>query len=464
MNLLTRNIAGSIISSICILSVGALFLPAKNVHAAAVCDPATELVVNGSFETPVVTHPATWDIFPSGTGGTGWNAIWLPSDASTFNGETIPAVPYLEFQRSGHDSWGIPYDGEQYAELDTDWKGPNFPSQPFPASIDMYQDIDTVPGATYTLTFATSPRSDDPDTSDSAANILWNGGNIDTITTAVVNPAHTTWTPHTYTVTATASTTRVEFVDAGHPNALGMFVDKVSLVCASGAGGGGGGGGPVIITPATSTLTVIKLVVNNNGGTGTSSDFTITANGTGISTTTATTSATSITFPGSALGTTFTLVAGAYSVDEVNPGTYSKVLSAGCSGILLGGATNICTITNTDPIPVVAGGGGGGGVGGNPIIIQGGGGSSSGGGGGVTTTNPPTTTGGSTTGTTQPDGGFGVGGGGGIPTGQVLGDATTTVPGMPYTGNGDTLYNIVELAATFAIALGAFSILTFKKQ
>jgi hypothetical protein len=486
MNLILRNASAFLIGILVIAPFGVVGMPTATAFAAAACDPATELVTNGSFETPVVTSVPLWDIFSPSLAGIGWNATWLPSDAATYNGETQPVNAFLEFQRNGHDAWGFPYDGQQYAELDTDWKGPNFPSQSYPASIDMFQDIATIPGNTYTLTFATSPRPDDGDLSDNIAKVSWNGGIIDTIAPTSVNPASTTWTTHTYTLTATASTTRIDFVDGGHPNAIGIFVDAVSLKCASGAvnggggnggggngggGNGGGGGGPIIInpatsTPATSTLTVIVLVVNANGGTSTPANFTVNASGNGISSTIATSSATSTTFLGSASGTVFTLGAGPFSVTVANPGNYTTTLGAGCNGSIVAGINAVCTITNTDPVPAPAGGGNGGGGGSGPIIIQGGGGIPSGGGGGSSGGSSGTSSGGGSaaTSTNATSSNTGVGGGGGVipPAGQVLGDSTTTVPGMPYTGNGDAMNNLIELLSTFVIGVSAFAFLKMR--
>ncbi len=322
---------------------------------------------------------------------------------------------------------------------------------PYPSSISLYQDIATIPGATYTFSFAFSPRPDDADVSDSVAKVSWNNTTIDTVSATSVDPAHTTWTIHTYTATATASTTRIAFDDGGHPNALGAFIDSVSVTCASGpvipggnAGGGVGGGVVVPVVAASSTLTVIKNVINANGGTATSSDFSITVSGVGVSTTSATSSATTVTFPGSLSGTVLTLLPGIYSVDEVAAGSYTKSLSADCSGTLNAGDVKVCTITNTDPVPSPAVG-----VGGS------GGGSSGSGSGPAVITNNPSTGGGSST-TVTPDTSTSGGNGGIIapPVGQVLGTSTQSVPGVPNTGTGG------ELASTaLALSLSFFALI-----
>src|SRR2546421_7088065 len=57
----------------------------------------------------------------------------------------------------------------------------------------------------------------------------------------------------------------------------------------------------------------------------------------------------SATFPGAeAPGTTVTLNAGSYSVNEAAVSGYTKTLGADCSGTIANGETKTCTITNDD--------------------------------------------------------------------------------------------------------------------
>ena len=429
------GVLGMLVASVCLLS------PVSYASAAVACDPAVELATNGSFENPVVTTAVLWDIFSSGDPQLGWSANWLTT-TTTYNGVNRPATAQIELQRAVHDGWGIPFDGQQYAELDTDWAGPIPPSLSYPASIDLYQDIQTIPGATYSLSFAFSPRPDDADLSDNSAVVSWNGAVIDTVTATSVNPASTTWSTHSYTVVATASTTRIDFADAGNPNAIGTFIDDVSLRCNSLGGGGGGG-----FVQATSTLTVINTVVNANGGTATPSDFIITVNGSGVSTTTATSTVSTLSLPGSSAGVTLTLEPGTYTVTSLGFGAYATSLSADCTGSLIAGSSKTCTITNTDPANVGGGGGNGpivgslGGGGNGPIV-----GSL---GGGMT---PPV---GGTGGTITPPAAQGI----------VLGASTTTVPQFPNTGEGgDASRNYALLAGSLAVALGSFGAIKFRSN
>jgi len=89
------------------------------------------------------------------------------------------------------------------------------------------------------------------------------------------------------------------------------------------------------------TLTVIKHVVNDNGGTKAAGDFSITVTGTNVQP--------SATFPGAeAPGTTVTLDAGSFSVDEGTVNGYTKSLGADCSGTIANGESKTCTVTNDD--------------------------------------------------------------------------------------------------------------------
>lgn len=87
------------------------------------------------------------------------------------------------------------------------------------------------------------------------------------------------------------------------------------------------------------TLTVIKEVVNDDGGTNIPSDFTMIITATNPS---------DNNFVGSNAGTTITIDAGPYSVDETGPANYDKTLSSECSGTAVDGDVLVCTITNDD--------------------------------------------------------------------------------------------------------------------
>ncbi len=89
------------------------------------------------------------------------------------------------------------------------------------------------------------------------------------------------------------------------------------------------------------TLIVIKHVVNDNAGTKAASDFRVTVTGTNV--------LPSDEFDGAeSPGTTVTLNAGEYGVDEAEVLGYQKAFSLDCSGSIANGETKTCTITNDD--------------------------------------------------------------------------------------------------------------------
>ncbi|MFA6587869.1 MAG: SdrD B-like domain-containing protein [Patescibacteria group bacterium] len=92
----------------------------------------------------------------------------------------------------------------------------------------------------------------------------------------------------------------------------------------------------------TPKLTVIKHVINDNGGTKVAGDFSMTVGGNNVS---------DVDFPGNELGTTVTLNAGSYVVDELPFTGYVKSLSPECTGMVYSGDEVTCTITNNDIAP-----------------------------------------------------------------------------------------------------------------
>ena len=105
--------------------------------------------------------------------------------------------------------------------------------------------------------------------------------------------------------------------------------------------------------PTTATIHVIKTVLNDDGRSKTASDFTINVTGTSVS---------DPSFSGEEdPGTTITLDAGAYSIDETDDSDYTKSLSTDCSGTIALGEDKTCTITNNDIAEESSGGGSSGG-------------------------------------------------------------------------------------------------------
>ncbi len=184
-----------------------------------------ELVQNGGFEAPVVTTPEGWDIFDSGTAGLCWIVQWYDG-ARNYGGETRPEPAHLELH-SEANNW-TPYEGDQYAELDADWDGPSGALTGEPASVEIYQDLQTEAGAVYTLSYAFSPR---PGNADNVLLVEWDGQPFNQQHSASgVGLSDTSWTEFTHTVTATSSSTCLSFTELGSADSLGSLLDGVSVL------------------------------------------------------------------------------------------------------------------------------------------------------------------------------------------------------------------------------------------
>lgn len=186
-----------------------------------ICEPGVELIENGSFEEPVVTHNAGWDVFPSGTTGLAWLVEWV-------SGIVGPNPALLEFH-AGVNSWN-PDDGEQYAELDGDTEGPDGSTNGEEASTRISQIIPTVPGETYAVSFAFSPRPGE-DENENVLKVFWNGSEEDEVSADGTSNGNTHWETYTYAFEADSWSTELAFEDAGVSNSLGTFIDNVSVMC-----------------------------------------------------------------------------------------------------------------------------------------------------------------------------------------------------------------------------------------
>jgi predicted ribosomally synthesized peptide with SipW-like signal peptide len=183
----------------------------------------TNLIKNGSFEVPEVTDPAKWQIFPSGSTGLEWTVEWNGGSAS-YNSRTRPEPALVEYHEN---VLGPAQDGDQYAELDSDWFGPNDPLNGEPALIKIHQDIATTPGAKYRLHYYYSPR---PNTVVGQNIMTVNiDGSLVATHDSLAGGASIVWAEYTYEFNATGNTTKVEFIGGGTNDSLGIFLDNVSL-------------------------------------------------------------------------------------------------------------------------------------------------------------------------------------------------------------------------------------------
>lgn len=167
-----------------ILATAALAIAASSAQASS-------LVSNGSFEDPGTTSWANYSSIPNWTGGT--------------NG--------IEIQRNGTVGGVSAFHGSQYVELDTT------------ANSSMWQYLATTADSIYTLNFAYMGRPDNPQSAESnAIEVWWN-----TFYVGNIASKGAVWAQTTYNLTATGSSTRLEFRAAGTPNSYGGFIDGVSV-------------------------------------------------------------------------------------------------------------------------------------------------------------------------------------------------------------------------------------------
>lgn len=170
------------------------------------CEPDKELILNGDFEAPDVTT-GNYSIFPQGTLGLEWLLGWVSPQTTGIEG--------LEIQDNvaGAPDTGS---GDQFAELDGD----------HPVSI--WQNIATVPGKEYKISFKYSPR---PGTESGTNKIEARAdGSLLALLTGA-GGGSTSWTPYSYNFVASDSNTEIKFTDIDTDNSYGGYLDDVSVRC-----------------------------------------------------------------------------------------------------------------------------------------------------------------------------------------------------------------------------------------
>lgn len=194
------------------LSISAAFIALSCVGISPASASPTNLLVNGSFEDTILSNN-TWNTY------------------SSINGWTATPNGQIEVQRNVA---GSPYDGFNLVELDSH----NYDPSKFNAQnpLGLYQDVTTVAGQDYTLSFAHSAR---PNTAagENIFNILVGDvGNVGNILTQNISDgaggSNTAWSIFTTTFKATSSLSRVQFNYGGPLNTYGSYIDDVKLATA----------------------------------------------------------------------------------------------------------------------------------------------------------------------------------------------------------------------------------------
>lgn len=172
------------------------------------CNPEVNLIENGDFEAPALSN-GSWAIIPDTNTLLKWLVAWaIPTPISGILG--------LEIQ---NNVAGAPAGGSQHAELDGDHP------------VTIWQDIPTIPGKEYSLTFKYSPRPG-RNLADNSLQVKKDGVVLgaDVASDGSAN-SNTLWQSVTRTFIATGSTTKVELFDNGSDTSFGGYVDDVDLRC-----------------------------------------------------------------------------------------------------------------------------------------------------------------------------------------------------------------------------------------
>ena len=189
----------------------------KLLAAAALLMPcafgATNLIVNGSFERPVVPAGGFTN-FDTGTSALGgWQVVGAPGNVSVVNntyvgnGFTWPAAV-----------------GEQWLDLTGD--GSN-------SATGVQQTVATTAGTTYVLTFYVGNPNDPggPNGATSTVNVFVNGTETFSITNlAGAGLTYIFWQRYTTTFVATSSETTLAFMNGDGPTDNTNGLDGISLV------------------------------------------------------------------------------------------------------------------------------------------------------------------------------------------------------------------------------------------
>ena len=174
---------------------------------AGAANAATELVVNGSFESDVISSP-----YAQLSTITGWT--------SSVSGNTAFELQKGATQGGLSGFNPVAADGKQYLELNTE------------SLSSTSQTLATTAGSNYTLSFAYSGRPDTPGGANSLMNVYW-GSTLLTPTSLIGNTGGV-WQSYSQNLTALGSSTVLRFESIGPVSAptYGSYLDNVSVMAA----------------------------------------------------------------------------------------------------------------------------------------------------------------------------------------------------------------------------------------
>lgn len=165
-------------------------------------EPGENLLLNGSFEMPVLDSP--WAVFVTGQ-VPGWQAAWVDTSCTS--------TPQIELQSK--TLWGIDAEFNQYAELDTNLACGS------DARISLSQKFVTQPNHIYRLTFRVRARD--------AEHTIGLKLSIGESYVQQITPPADAWQALTVNFEATAAETTLVFTETGDGDTYGSFIDAVEV-------------------------------------------------------------------------------------------------------------------------------------------------------------------------------------------------------------------------------------------
>jgi choice-of-anchor C domain-containing protein len=183
----------------------------------------TSVLPQGAAAAPV--NIITNGSFESTTAPTSTFSTVLAGDSTTIQGWTVvtpsmygPSGGSVDLTAGGYNGWGAK-DGNYLIDLAGTSSEPG----------GLYQDVATIPGVEYSLSYWTAVNGDQAPGQQHMMNVVVGGVTVATVQ-AVSAGAPLQWVQKTTTVTATSSTTRVEFDDATSGDIIqGPALDDVSM-------------------------------------------------------------------------------------------------------------------------------------------------------------------------------------------------------------------------------------------
>ena len=181
--------------------VAVLTIPAASI--------AANLIINGSFETPVVPVGGFSDFLGGSSSITGWKVVGV--DSSVVNKTFMQNGIVFQAQ-----------DGNQWLDLSGVTSNSN--------TSGVTQDVATTIGVVYTLSFFVGSATDGSLFFPATVDLSINGGPRVHYTNPTAPSTMLNWKPFTLEFTATSSTTNLAFLNGSAANNFLAALDNVSLV------------------------------------------------------------------------------------------------------------------------------------------------------------------------------------------------------------------------------------------